>query len=61
MIENLGHRGPDNSGKWIAKDKNVYLQPIINYRFEAQLFQPMVSKSNRYIISYNGEIYNHLG
>ena len=52
------HRGPDADGHWV--DENIGLGhrrlSIIDLSEAAQ--QPMISMNNRYIISYNGEIYN---
>ena len=62
MINKLNHRGPDNQGKWIDKSKDIYLGhtrlSILDLSVNGN--QPMTSHSNRYVICYNGEIYNHL-
>lgn len=54
-------RGPDNTGVWVDHPNNVYLghnrltildsSPLAN--------MPMQSLCGRYILVYNGEIYNH--
>lgn len=56
----LHHRGPDSDGYW--KDDLVGL---VHKRLSIQDLteagnQPMVSSGGRYIIIFNGEIYNHL-
>lgn len=60
MTDILSHRGPDGSGQWISDNKMVGLGhrrlSVIDISTDGA--QPMVSKSGRYIISYNGEIYN---
>jgi len=61
MISQLHHRGPDASGTWVSKDGRVGLAharlSIIDLS-EAGA-QPMKSPSGRWVISFNGEIYNH--
>ena len=58
----LRHRGPDGNGVWISKKKDacffhtrLAIQDLSNNGH-----QPMISASDRYVISFNGEIYNHL-
>ena len=62
FTEKLAHRGPDSSDYWISEDKRVGLA---HTRLSIQDLssngnQPMVSNNSRYIIVYNGEIYNYL-
>ncbi len=56
----LKHRGPDDNG--IFNDENITLSHTRLSILElSQLgHQPMVSSCGRYVIAYNGEIYNHL-
>jgi asparagine synthase (glutamine-hydrolysing) len=58
----LSHRGPDNQTVFSDKDKSVGLGhtrlSILDLSDESH--QPMRSQSQRYIIVYNGEIYNFL-
>jgi asparagine synthase (glutamine-hydrolysing) len=62
MTTAIRHRGPDDSGCW--SDAHVGL--ALGHRrlsvldLSAEGRQPMVSASGRYIIIYNGEIYNFL-
>ena len=62
MNQSLKHRGPDDNGVWIDKDIGLLLNHTrlsINDLSEGGK-QPMLSKNKRYIIVFNGEIYNHI-
>ena len=58
----LNHRGPDNMGYFYDKERKIILShnrlAILDLSKKAS--QPFISSSNNLIISYNGEIYNHL-
>ena len=58
----LRHRGPDAEGVWYSEDfKTCFFHTRLAIQdLSSQASQPMISKSNRYVISFNGEIYNHL-
>ena len=62
MNTSLTHRGPDDQGRWIDFDAGVALGhrrlSIVDLSSAGQ--QPMRSPSGRYVIVFNGEIYNHL-
>lgn len=62
MTERLVHRGPDGEGFWFSTDRHVGLGhrrlAIIDTTEGGH--QPMVDPSNRYIITFNGEIYNYI-
>src|SRR6478736_793693 len=59
MNATLAHRGPDNDGVW--QDDKVFLGhrrlSIIDLSNESN--QPFFSQDKRYVIVYNGELYNY--
>ncbi len=58
----LRHRGPDGSGVWLSGDQSLGLghaRLSILDRTEGAA-QPMLSHNSRYVIAYNGEVYNFL-
>ncbi len=61
MIQCLKHRGPDDQGVWNDAQAGIGLGhrrlSIIDLSPEGH--QPMVSACGRYVIAYNGEIYNY--
>jgi asparagine synthase (glutamine-hydrolysing) len=62
MTDALAHRGPDSSGYWVDSQSHVALGhlrlSIIDLKSTGH--QPMRSSQDRFIIVYNGEIYNYL-
>jgi asparagine synthase (glutamine-hydrolysing) len=61
MAQRLVHRGPDDSGEWIAADCGVALshRRLSILDLSAMGHQPMLSASGRFVIAFNGEIYNY--
>ena len=60
-LDRLAHRGPDGYGVWADADLITLGHrrlSIIDLSEKAD--QPMIDKSNRFIITYNGEIYNFI-
>jgi asparagine synthase (glutamine-hydrolysing) len=60
MTATLAHRGPDDDGTWVAAEAGVALGhrrlAIIDLTQEGR--QPMISADGRFVVTYNGEIYN---
>jgi asparagine synthase (glutamine-hydrolysing) len=61
MAASISHRGPDRSDVWIDADAQLGFAhtrlSIVDLSSAGD--QPMHSHSGRYVIIYNGEIYNH--
>jgi asparagine synthase (glutamine-hydrolysing) len=62
MGNTLIHRGPDDQGFWNDKDAQIVLahQRLSVVDLSEAGSQPMLSKSGRFVLAFNGEIYNHL-
>lgn len=62
MGDAIQHRGPDDFGVWSDDNAQITLVhrrlSIIDLSVAGH--QPMASASGRYVIAFNGEIYNHL-
>jgi len=62
MTARLAHRGPDGDGIWASEDGVV----VFGHRRLAIIdptpagAQPMADPSGRYVITFNGEIYNYI-
>ncbi len=62
MAEKLTSRGPDDKGVWLNPELGVALahRRLAILDLTSAGHQPMISESGRYVLVYNGEIYNHL-
>ena len=62
MTDAIAHRGPDSEGQWLDADVAIALghRRLSIVELSAAGAQPMQSASGRYVMAFNGEIYNHL-
>jgi asparagine synthase (glutamine-hydrolysing) len=60
MSRTLTHRGPDDGGVWVDADNGVALghRRLSIVDLSAEGHQPMRSADGRFVLVYNGEIYN---
>lgn len=58
MLGAIAHRGPDDEGVW--SNENVFMghRRLAIHDLSPAGHQPMSSQSNRYVVVFNGEIYN---
>lgn len=63
LADALAHRGPDDSGRWVDEEAGVALghRRLSILDLSAEGHQPMVSPAGRYVVAFNGEIYNFAG
>ena len=62
MGDTIVHRGPNDNGEWFDNINEVGMThrrlSILDLSYAGH--QPVESHSKRYVIVFNGEIYNHL-
>tara|TARA_Y100000817_G_scaffold149137_1_gene116729 strand:+ start:1793 stop:3673 length:1881 start_codon:yes stop_codon:yes gene_type:complete len=58
MTDSIAHRGPDGEGHWIEGNIGIGHRRLSIIDLSNAGSQPMFSKDKRYVLSYNGEIYN---
>src|SRR5262245_28145596 len=60
MADTLRHRGPNDAGVWVDAEAGIALGfrrlSIVDLSPEGH--QPMHSAGGRYVVAFNGEIYN---
>jgi asparagine synthase (glutamine-hydrolysing) len=62
LLDRMAHRGPDGARTWFNAERNVALghRRLAIIDPGASGNQPMATADGRYVITYNGEIYNFL-
>jgi asparagine synthase (glutamine-hydrolysing) len=62
MASAIVHRGPDDAGVWVDDVAGIALahRRLSIVDLSPAGHQPMVSAGGRYVLAFNGEIYNHL-
>ena len=60
MARQITHRGPDDQGVWMDSDAGLALahRRLSILDLSPQGHQPMLSHCGRYVIAFNGEVYN---
>jgi asparagine synthase (glutamine-hydrolysing) len=61
MTDMIRHRGPDDSGTWVDENSGVALgfRRLAIVDLSPTGHQPMLSADERYVIIFNGEVYNY--
>ncbi len=60
MTDAIAHRGPDGEGHWIEGNVGIGHRRLAIIDLSPAGHQPMISTDQRYVLSFNGEIYNFL-
>jgi len=60
MCEQIKHRGPDDAGTWVGASEGIALghRRLSILDLSSAGHQPMESNCGRYVVVFNGEIYN---
>ncbi len=61
MAASLRHRGPDDQGVWSDEEAGIALvhRRLAIVDLSAAAHQPIVSNDGRWVLAYNGEVYNN--
>jgi asparagine synthase (glutamine-hydrolysing) len=59
MTDAIAHRGPDGEGHWIEGKVGLGHRRLAIIDLSPAGHQPMISADHRWVLSYNGEIYNY--
>jgi asparagine synthase (glutamine-hydrolysing) len=58
MTDAIGHRGPDDEGQWVEENVGLGNRRLAIIDLSPKGHMPMFYGRNRYVITFNGEIYN---
>jgi asparagine synthase (glutamine-hydrolysing) len=58
MTDAVAHRGPDGEGQWIEGEVGIGHRRLAIIDLSPAGHQPMISPDHRFVLTYNGEIYN---
>ena len=59
MSEKIAHRGPDGDGIWVEGSAGLVHRRLAIVDLSSSGVQPMISEDGRYVVTFNGEIYNY--
>jgi len=58
MTDAIAHRGPDGEGQWVENNVGLGHRRLAIIDLSPAGDQPMASVDKRYVVTYNGELYN---
>ena len=59
MTDAIAHRGPDGEGQWVEDNVGIGHRRLAIIDLSSAGRQPMITGDQRYVLSYNGEVYNY--
>ena len=59
MTDAIAHRGPDGEGQWIEGNVGIGHRRLAVIDLSPSGHQPMLSADGRWVLTFNGEIYNY--
>ena len=59
MTDAIAHRGPDGEGHWVEGNVGLGHRRLAIIDLSPAGHQPMIGPDHRYVLTYNGEIYNY--